>query len=67
MKIHLDGIPDAPMALWMVTTTTAQTGALEGVDPLAMIEVGVVPTVVTGVEVRLISHCKMQVGKTCCP
>lgn len=47
----------------MVTTTTAQTGALKGEDPLPMIEVGVVPTVVTGVEARLINHCKMQVGK----
>ncbi len=41
-------------------------GASEGEDPLAMIEVGVVPTVVTGVEARLINHCKMQVGKPCC-
>lgn len=40
-------------------------GALEDEDPLAMIEVGAVPTVVTGVEARLINHCKMQVGKTC--
>ena len=51
----------------MVTTTTAQMGALEGEDPLAMIEVGAAPTVVTGVEARLISHCKMQVGKSCRP
>lgn len=47
----------------MVTTTIAQMGALAGGDPHAMIEVGVAPTVVTGVEVRLINHCKMQVGK----
>lgn len=40
-------------------------GALEGEDPLAMIEVGVAPTVVTGVEARLINHYKMQVGKPC--
>lgn len=65
MKIHLDGTVDEAMALWMVTMTTAQMGALEDEDPLAMIEVGVAPTVVTGVEARLINHCKMQVGKTC--
>lgn len=62
MKTHLDGTAAAAMDLWMVTTTTAQTGASEGVDPLAMIEVGAVPTVVTGVEARLINHCKTQVG-----
>lgn len=56
---------DAAMALWMVTMTHAQMGALEGEEPLAMIEVGVAPTVVTGVEARLINHCKMQVGKSC--
>ena len=40
-------------------------GASEGVvDPLAMIEVGVAPTVVTGVEARLINHYRMQVGKS---
>lgn len=49
----------------MVTMTTAQMGALAGEDPLAMIEVGVAPTVVTGVEARLINHFKMQVGKSC--
>lgn len=49
----------------MVTMTTAQMGASEGEDPLAMIEVGVAPTVVTGVEARLINHYKMQVGKPC--
>lgn len=48
----------------MVTMTTAPTGASEGVDPLAMIEVGAAPTVVTGVEARLINHYKMQVGKS---
>lgn len=50
----------------MVTMTTAQMGASGDEDPLAMIEVGEEPTVVTGVEARLISHCKMQVGKSCC-
>lgn len=64
MKIRQDGTADAAMDLWMVTMTTAQMGALEGEDPLAMIEVGVAPTVVTGVEARLINHCKMQVGKS---
>lgn len=48
----------------MVTMTTAQTGASGGVDPLATIEVGAAPTVVTGVEARLINHYKMQVGKS---
>lgn len=64
VKIHPDGMVDAAMDLWMVTMTTAPMGALEGVDPLAMIEVGVAPTVVTGVEARLINHYKMQVGKS---
>lgn len=62
MKIHLDGMVDAAMDLSMVTTTTAQMEALEGEDPLATIEVGGAPTVVTGVEARLISLCRMQVS-----
>lgn len=41
-------------------------GALEGVEPLAMIEVGVAATVVTGAEAPLISQYKMQVGTTDC-
>lgn len=45
----------------MVTMTIGQMGALEDEDPLAMTEVGVVPTVVTGEEALLISQCKMQV------
>lgn len=49
----------------MVSMTTVQMGVLEGVDPLAMIEVGVAPTVVTGAEARLINHCKIQVGNSC--
>lgn len=66
MKIHLDGMEDAAMDLWMVTTTTAQMGVSEDADPLATIEVGVAPTVVTGAEARLISQCKMQVGSSGC-
>lgn len=66
MKIHLDGTVAAAMDLWMVTMTTAWMGDLEGVDPLATIEVGVAATAVTGAEARLINHCRMQVGKTCC-
>lgn len=62
LKIHLDGTVDEAMALWMATMTTAQTGDLEDEDPPEMIEVGAVPTVVTGVEARLINQCKMQVG-----
>lgn len=61
MKIHLDGTVEEAMALWMVTMTIGQMGALEDEDPLAMTEVGAVPTVVTGEEALLISQCKMQV------
>lgn len=46
--------------------TTAQMGALGVEDPLGMIEVGVEPIVATEVEVLLINHCKMQVGKSFC-
>lgn len=47
----------------MVTMTTAQTGASGDVEVLATIEVGVAPTVVTGVEAHLINHYKTQVGR----
>ncbi len=50
------------MDLLMVTMTTAPMGALEGEDPLATIEEAGAPTVVTGVEARLISLCRMQVS-----
>lgn len=61
MKIPLDGTVEESMALWMVTMTIGQMGALEDEDPLAMTEVGVAPTMVTGEEALLISQCKMQV------
>lgn len=40
-------------------------GAMEDEEPLAMIEVGETPAVVTGVESRFINHYRMQVGKPC--
>lgn len=64
MKIHLDGTVEEAMALWMVTTTIGQMGALEDEDPRVLTEVGVVPTVVTGEEALLISQCKMQVWES---
>lgn len=51
----------------MVTMTTGQTGALEDEDPLAMTEVGVVPTAVTGEKALLISQCKLQVWELVVP
>lgn len=48
----------------MVTMTIGQMGALEDEDPLAMTEVGVVPTVVTGEEALLISQYRMQVWES---
>ena len=62
MKTHLGGTEDVATDLWMVSTTIALMGEMEAADPLAMREVGAVPTVVTGVEAPLINHCKMQVG-----
>lgn len=47
----------------MVTMTIAQMVALEVADLPAMTEVGVAPTVVTGVEVLLIHLYRTQVGK----
>lgn len=61
MKIHLDGTVEEAMALWTVTMTIGQMGALEDEDPRVLTEVGVVPTVVMGEEAHLISQCKMQV------
>lgn len=48
----------------MATMTIGQMGAMEDEDPLAMIEVGVAPTVVIGEEALLISQCKMQVWES---
>lgn len=38
------------------------TAPMADEDPPEMTEVGVVPTVVTGVEARFLNPCKMQVG-----
>lgn len=49
----------------MVITTTTLMGAMEDEEPLAMIEVGETPAVVTGVESRLIDQYRVPVGKPC--
>lgn len=48
----------------MVTMITVQTKAMAGADPLSMIEVGVAPTVVMGVEATILTQYRMQVGIT---
>ena len=56
MKTHPDGTVAVTMGSWMVTMTTVWTGALEGVDPLTVIEVGVVPNVVMWAKAHLLSQ-----------